>query len=149
MANSSMTGFYAALIGLSALGIISTLFLIGFNKYSCRFLLYFVCFIFVFIGFIAFIVVTVASVAAPLVYFACDFTTTGLSSKSTFMSKYYQYIDEYAPILDKNVNRDFSSTISKCLPGGTGDVVDTSSLNSQLVFLELLNNISESATSFN
>jgi hypothetical protein len=35
------------------------------------------------------------------------------------------------------------------LPGGTGEVVDISSLNSQLDFLKLVNNVTESVTSFN
>lgn len=88
MITSTLTGFYAVLIGLSVLGIIATIFLIACNKYTCRYMNYFVCFLFGIIGFATFLIVTAISVALPLTYFTCDFTTVALSNKTTYISKF-------------------------------------------------------------
>jgi hypothetical protein len=36
------------------------------------------------LAFVSFLIATVFSVVAPIMYFGCDFSTTGFSSKSAF-----------------------------------------------------------------
>jgi hypothetical protein len=86
--NTAVTGIYAGLIGLSAVAMLAALFLLICNVYGCRYLLYFVCVIFVLIGFISFFLSILVSTIIPIFYWTCDALTFAFSSGVNFNSIY-------------------------------------------------------------
>jgi hypothetical protein len=82
--NTGITGVYAGLIGLASLGMLAALLLLICNFYKCRYLLYFVCIILVFIGIISFFLSIIISALIPVFYFTCDAITYAFSSGPNF-----------------------------------------------------------------
>ena len=82
--NTGITGVYAGLIGLASLGMLGALLLLICNFYKCRYLLYLVCVILVFIGIISFFLSIILSALIPVFYFTCDAITYAFSSGSNF-----------------------------------------------------------------
>jgi hypothetical protein len=82
--NTGITGVYAGLIGLASLGMLAALLLLVCNFYKCRYLLYFVCIILVFIGIISFFLSIIISALIPVFYFTCDAITYAFSSGPNF-----------------------------------------------------------------
>ncbi len=92
LATTSSTAFYALFIGLGAIGIISTVLMTFCNKFSCRYLLYFICVLKVLLGVICFLLVISLSTATPAMYFGCDFVTTSVSSSANFERNFQNII---------------------------------------------------------
>jgi hypothetical protein len=85
--NTANMGVYAGFIGLASLGMLAGLCLLICKCYKCRFILYLVCSIFLFIGFIIFLLTISISASIPALYFTCDAITYGFSSGSNFNGK--------------------------------------------------------------
>lgn len=137
-ATTAMTGIYAGLVGLASVGILATFFLLICKTYKCRYILYFTCFIFFFIGFISLLLTTVLSAVIPVFYFACDFTTSSLASATGFTTN----VGSLLPA-------DYGSLITQCLPGESGDLLQSSFLGSATASLTNLRSTMNSITSFN
>ena len=82
--NTAVTGIYAGLVGLSSLAMLATLLMVICNLYKCRFLLYFICILLVFVGLISFLLATLVSALIPMMYFGCDILTFSISSAANF-----------------------------------------------------------------
>jgi hypothetical protein len=82
--NIAYMGVYTGLIGLASVGMLAGLFLFICKSYKCRYLLYLVCSIFLFIGFISFLLSISISASIPALYFTCDAITYAFSSGSNF-----------------------------------------------------------------
>lgn len=130
----AITAFFGVFIGLSVLGIIGTLFMTCCDKFSCRYLLYFICVIFLILGIISFLIATLFSVITPVLYFGCDFLTTSISSTAGFNAN-----------LAGPLGAQFSSYLGVCLPGGSGDIIN----QLQGVDLSTINGLSSAANSMN
>ena len=82
--NTAYISVYTAFIGLASVGMLAGLFLLICKCYKCRFILYLVCSIFLFIGFISFLLSISISASIPALYFTCDAITYAFSSGSNF-----------------------------------------------------------------
>lgn len=108
-----VTAIFGVFIGLGVLSIIGTILMTFCDKFSCRYLVYFVCVIFVLLGFLSFLLATLFSVITPVLYLGCDFLNTSISSQSGFQTN-------LGPIMPAQL----SSYLTVCLPGGTGDLLN-------------------------
>lgn len=108
-----VTAIFGVFIGLGVLSIIGTILMTFCDKFSCRYLVYFVCVILVVLGILSFLLATLFSVITPVLYLGCDFLTTSISSQSSFTTN-----------LGPLVPAQLSSYLSVCLPGGTGDLLN-------------------------
>lgn len=79
-----VTAIFGAFIGLGVLGVVGTIIMTFCEKFRCRYLLYFICLIFVLIGIVCFIVTLIFSIVTPVLYLACDFLQTTISSQAGF-----------------------------------------------------------------
>jgi hypothetical protein len=109
----AVTAFFGVFIGFGVLGIIATLLMTFCDKFSCRYLLYFICFFFVILGMLSFFLAILFSVFTPVLYFGCDFLTTAISSGANFNTN-----------LGSVVGSQLSSYLGVCLPGGSGDIIN-------------------------
>lgn len=130
---TAVTAFFGVFIGLGVLGIIGTLLMTFCDKFSCRYLLYFICTILFILGLISFILAVLFSVITPVLYFGCDFLTTSISSSANFNTNIGGIFPQ------------FGAYLSVCLPGSTGDIIN------QLggVDLSAINNLTSVVTSIN
>lgn len=108
-----VTAIFGVFIGLGVLSIIGTILMTFCDKFSCRYLVYFVCVILVVLGILSFLLATLFSVITPVLYLGCDFLTTSIGSQSGFTTN-------LGPIVPAQL----SSYLSVCLPGGTGDLLN-------------------------
>lgn len=109
----AVTAVFGVFIGLGVLSIIGTLFMTCCDKYSCRYLVYFVCVILFVLGLFCFLLSTLFSILTPVIYFGCDFLTVSVSSPANFSSN-----------LGSTLGGQLSSYLQVCLPGGTGDLIN-------------------------
>lgn len=137
-ATTAMTGIYAGLVGLASIGILATFFLLVCKTYKCRYILYFTCVLFFFIGFICLLLTTIFSAILPIFYFACDLTTSSLSSAAGFNNN-----------LGSLVPAQYSNLITQCLPGESGDLLQSSFLGNSTAPLTDLRNTMSSINNFN
>lgn len=79
-----VTAIFGAFIGLGVLGVVGTIIMTFCEKFRCRYLLYFICLIFVLIGIVCFIITLLFSIVTPVLYLACDFLQTTVSSQAGF-----------------------------------------------------------------
>lgn len=82
----AVTAVFGVFIGLGVLSIIGTVFMTCCDKYSCRYLVYFVCVILFVLGIFCFLLSTLFSIITPVIYFGCDFLTVSISSSTSFSS---------------------------------------------------------------
>lgn len=80
----AVTAVFGVFIGLGVLSIIGTVFMTCCDKYSCRYLVYFVCVILFVLGIFCFLLSTIFSILTPVIYFGCDFLTVSISSSTSF-----------------------------------------------------------------
>ena len=80
----AVTAVFGVFIGLGVLSIIGTIFMTCCDKYSCRYLVYFVCVILFVLGIFCLLLSTLFSIITPVIYFGCDFLTVSISSSTTF-----------------------------------------------------------------
>lgn len=109
----AVTAIFGAFIGLGVLSIIGTLLMTFCDKFSCRYLIYFVCVILLILGILSFLLATLFSIITPILYLGCDFLTTSLSSSVNFNTN-------VGKILDPSV----TNYLAVCLPGGSGDLIN-------------------------
>lgn len=76
--------FFGVFIGLGALAIIATVAMTCCHKYSCRYILYFICVLFSILGILLFLFAFIFSLITPTLYFACDFLQVSISSPKNF-----------------------------------------------------------------
>jgi hypothetical protein len=118
-----VTAFFGVFIGLGVLGIIGAILMTFCDKFSCRYLVYFVCVILLILGILSFLLSIVFSVITPILYLGCDFLTVTVGSSTGFNTN-------LSPLLDPSI----VGYIKVCMPGGTGDLinalgVDVSAIN--------------------
>lgn len=65
------TAVMGVIVGLSVLVILGAILMTFCDKYKCRYLLYFSCFLLFIIGLLGFVISVVLSVVIPPVYFTC------------------------------------------------------------------------------
>lgn len=109
----AVTAIFGVFIGFGILSIIGTLFMACCDKYSCRYLVYFVCVILFILGLFCFLLSTLFSILTPVIYFGCDFLTVSISSQDNFSSN-----------LGNTLGTQLSSYMKVCLPGGSGDLIN-------------------------
>ncbi len=109
----AVTAVFGVFIGLGVLSIIGTLLMTFCDKFSCRYLVYFVCVILFILGIVAFLLAFLFSVITPIIYFGCDFINVSIASSAGFNTN-----------LGSVIGGQFSSYLSVCLPGGTGDLIN-------------------------
>lgn len=109
----AVTAVFGVFIGLGVLSIIGTIFMTCCDKYSCRYLVYFVCVILFVLGIFCLLLSTLFSIITPVIYFGCDFLTVSISSSTTFSAN-----------LGKTLGAQLSSYLQVCLPGGSGDIIN-------------------------
>lgn len=68
-----MTAVFAVFIAFGVLGILGAIMMTFCDKYSCRYLVYFVCVVLFFLGLVCFILAIMFSAITPLFYYSCDF----------------------------------------------------------------------------
>lgn len=130
----AVTAFFGVFIGLGVLGIIGTLLMSCCDKFSCRYLLYFICVIFLVLGLLSFLLSVLFSVITPVLYLGCDFLTTSLASTAGFNAN-----------LATPLGAQLSSYLGVCLPGGSGDIIN----QLQGVDLSTINGLSNAVTQLN
>ena len=79
-----VTAIFGVFIGLGVLSIIGTILMTFCDKFSCRYLVYFVCVILLVLGFISFLLAVLFSVITPVLYLGCDFITVAIGSSAGF-----------------------------------------------------------------
>lgn len=94
---------------------ISSFCLLCFDKSSCRYLLYTGCTCLSLMAFLCFALSIIFAAITPVSYFACDFISVGLNSKTEFK-------DNFGPILNSD---DVTKYISECLPSSSGNIIET------------------------
>lgn len=109
----AVTAFFGVFIGFAVLGIVGTLLMTCCEKFSCRYLLYFLCVILLLLGFLSFLLSLFFSIFTPILYLGCDFLTVAISSSAGFTAN-----------LGNAIGGQFSSYLSVCLPGGSGDIIN-------------------------
>jgi hypothetical protein len=77
---------YGATIGTACIMLVSALLVAFCDKIKCRYLLYFSCFIMFLLAVIGFVLTLASSVAAPVVFFSCQFFDYSLASQAHFQS---------------------------------------------------------------
>lgn len=80
--------FYAALIGLSALGALGALLMCCCNKDKCRYLMYFSCFFLSIVALVGLLVTTIVAAIIPPMQWGCEFLGTAISSRFHFSSNF-------------------------------------------------------------
>ncbi len=108
-----VTAIFGVFIGLGVLSILGAILMTCCDKYSCRYLVYFVCVILTLLGIVCFILAILFSVITPVLYLGCDFLTVSISSSSGFNTN-----------LGAKLGAQISSYLGVCLPGGTGDIIN-------------------------
>lgn len=106
-----VTAFFGVFIGLGVFGIIGVVLMTFCNKYSCRYLIYFICLILTILGILSFLLAILFSIITPVLYLSCDFINVTIGSQDGFSTN-------LQPILGTATNM-----IKVCLPGGTGDII--------------------------
>lgn len=81
-------------------------------------MLYFICLIFVLIGIICFIITLIFSIITPVLYLACDFLQTTISSQAGFEANFGTLLGAQT-----------AGYVKVCLPGGTGKILDQLGVN--------------------
>lgn len=83
---AGIKALYGTTIGLSTIMLISALLVAFCDKIKCRYLMYISCFILFILGVTGFMLTLVSSVAAPAIFFSCQFLDYSLSSSAHFQS---------------------------------------------------------------
>lgn len=81
--------FFAVVIGLSVIALLGVITMACFDKVGCRHLMYISCIFMWLLSILGFLISFFLSFMIPLLYFGCSIANTGLSSQTSFMSKYY------------------------------------------------------------
>jgi hypothetical protein len=108
-----VTAIFGVFIGLGVLSILGTVLMTFCDKYSCRYLVYFVCVILFILGIISFLLAFIFSIITPILYLGCDFINVSVSSSTAFNAN-----------LGNLLGTQISPLLSVCLPGGTGDLIN-------------------------
>lgn len=117
-----VTAIFGVFIGFGVLSIIGTLLMTFCDKFKCRYLVYFICFLFTILGIISFLLTVVFAIISPVLFFGCQFLSFSISSPDNFGSSF--------SFLGGTANN-----LKVCFPGGNGDFlaslgVDISGINS-------------------
>lgn len=72
------------MIGLSILLVFFSLIMCACSKYSCRYLLYFICFFITFIAILSLLVTVFISFIIPPFQWGCDYLKYSMQSQSNF-----------------------------------------------------------------
>ena len=113
-ASLGITIVFGVFLGISLTGIFGAV-LMGFcGKYSCRYLVYFSCWLMLFLGIFSFLVAIVFSIFTPFIYYTCDFLTFSVESGDNFEQNFGDFIGQ-----------DTTSKIKICMPGESGDIIST------------------------
>ena len=108
-----VTAIFGVFIGLGVLSILGTVLMTFCDKYSCRYLVYFVCVILFILGIISFLLALIFSIITPILYLGCDFINVSISSPTAFNNN-----------LGSKLGAQISPLLSVCLPGGSGDIIN-------------------------
>lgn len=117
-----VTAFFGVFIGLGVIGIIGVVLMTFCDKYSCRYLIYFVCLILTILGIISFLLAFLFSIITPVLYLGCDFINTSISSQSGFSTN-------LQPVLGNQL----SNMVKVCLPGGSGEIIKQLNVNTSAI----------------
>ena len=109
----AVTAIFGVFIGLGVLSILGTVLMTFCDKYSCRYLVYFVCVILFILGIISFLLAFIFSIITPILYLGCDFINVSVSSPTAFNTN-----------LGSQLGSQISPLLSVCLPGGSGDIIN-------------------------
>jgi hypothetical protein len=109
----AVTAIFGVFIGLGVLSILGTVLMTFCDKYSCRYLVYFVCVILFILGIISFLLAFIFSIITPILYLGCDFINVSVSSPTAFNTN-----------LGSKLGAQISPLLSVCLPGGSGDIIN-------------------------
>ena len=107
-----VTAVFGVFIGLGVLSILGTVLMTFCDKYSCRYLVYFVCVILFILGIVSFLLALIFSIITPILYLGCDFINVSVSSQTGFSNNLGSKLGSLTPLL------------SVCMPGGAGDIIN-------------------------
>ena len=97
-------------------------------------MLYFICVILLVLGLLSFLLSFFFSIFTPILYLGCDFLTVSISSSAGFTTN-----------LGNAIGGQFSSYLSVCLPGGSGDIIN----QLQGVDLSAINGLTSAVSAIN
>ncbi len=88
LATKAITGFFAAMLALSVLGIVATVLTALCKCYKFRYMIYAVCCILFWICGLCFLIAFFMSILVPGIYWSCDFLEYSISGADEFNSKF-------------------------------------------------------------
>ena len=105
--------FYGVALGLATLALLGVVLMTFCDKYKCRYLMYFSCFILFFFAILGFLISIVFSILVPIMYWGCQWLDITIGSPSSFNSN-------VGSLLDAGTR----GKIQVCIKGGNGKLLD-------------------------
>jgi hypothetical protein len=112
--NMGLQIFYGVLIGFSTLGLLGALLTVCCDKYGCRHLIYFSCFVLFIVGLIAALLATLFSIMLPGMTWGCSYLDTALATSSGFTTN-----------LGTPLGSAVAGQLAPCMPFGNGNIINS------------------------
>jgi len=136
--NMALQAFYGVFIGFAALALLGTLLTVCCDKYGCRHLIYFSCFILFIVGLLGALLSTLFSIFVPVLTWGCSFLDTTLGSPAGFITN-----------LGNPLGTSVANQLAPCMPNGTGNIINSLASGTSLDSLNNLTSVISTMGSFN